>query len=78
MGLKKALITEELWPGRGLNPGLPNETPALCPLLHVLTLGTGAQPYWLIQDRPEQKVISADQGCQMVYFQTKNPNFGIF
>jgi hypothetical protein len=34
----KPLITEENWPGRGLNPGLPNDTPALYPLLHKLML----------------------------------------
>jgi hypothetical protein len=27
----KPLITKENWPGRGLNPGLPNDTPALAP-----------------------------------------------
>jgi hypothetical protein len=32
----KPLMTEEIWPGRGLNPGLPNDTPALYPLLHEL------------------------------------------
>jgi hypothetical protein len=31
--LTKPLITEEIWPGRGLNPGLQNDTPALYPLL---------------------------------------------
>jgi hypothetical protein len=36
--LTKPLITEENWPGRGLNPGLPNDTPALYPLLHKLML----------------------------------------
>jgi hypothetical protein len=35
----KPLITEENWPGQGLNPGLPNDTPALYPLLHELMLG---------------------------------------
>jgi hypothetical protein len=34
----KPLITEEIWPGWGLNLGLPNDTPALYPLLHELTL----------------------------------------
>jgi hypothetical protein len=34
----KPLISEENWPGRGLNPGLPNDTPALYPLLHELML----------------------------------------
>jgi hypothetical protein len=34
----KPLITEENWPGRGLNPGLPNDTPALYPLLYELML----------------------------------------
>jgi hypothetical protein len=34
----KPLITEENWPGWGLNPGLPNDTPALYPLLHELML----------------------------------------
>jgi hypothetical protein len=34
----KPLITEENWPGRGLNLGLPNNTPALYPLLHKLML----------------------------------------
>jgi hypothetical protein len=34
----KPLITEENWPGQGLNPGLPNDTPALYPLLHELML----------------------------------------
>jgi hypothetical protein len=34
----KPLITEENWPGRGLNPGLPYDTPALYPLLHELML----------------------------------------
>jgi hypothetical protein len=28
----------ENWPGRGLNPGLPNDTPVLYPLLHKLML----------------------------------------
>jgi hypothetical protein len=37
--LSKPLITEENWPGRDLNPGLPNDTPALYPLLHELMLG---------------------------------------
>jgi hypothetical protein len=37
VGLDKA--TEEFWPGRGWNPGLPNETPALYPLLRELALG---------------------------------------
>jgi hypothetical protein len=32
----KPLITGENWPGRCLNPGLPNDTPALYPLLHEL------------------------------------------
>jgi hypothetical protein len=32
----KPLLTEEIWPGRGLNLGLPNEKPALYPLLHEL------------------------------------------
>jgi hypothetical protein len=32
------LITEEIWPGQDLNPGLPNDTPALYPLLHELML----------------------------------------
>jgi hypothetical protein len=32
------LITEENWPGQGLNQGLPNDTPALYPLLHKLML----------------------------------------
>jgi hypothetical protein len=36
--LSKPLITEENWPGQGLNPGLPNDTPALYPLLHELML----------------------------------------
>jgi hypothetical protein len=36
--LSKPLITEENWPGRGLNLGLPNDTPALYPLLHELML----------------------------------------
>jgi hypothetical protein len=34
----KPLITEENWPGQGLNPGLPNDTPALYPLLHELMI----------------------------------------
>jgi hypothetical protein len=34
----KPLITEEIWPGQGLNPGLPNYTPLLYPLLHQLML----------------------------------------
>jgi hypothetical protein len=36
----KPLITEENWPGQGLNPGLPNDTPVLYPLLHELMLET--------------------------------------
>jgi hypothetical protein len=36
--LTKPLITEEIWPGQGLNPGLPNDTPAFYPLLHELML----------------------------------------
>jgi hypothetical protein len=36
--LTKPLISEENWPGRGLNPGLPNDTPALYPLLDELML----------------------------------------
>jgi hypothetical protein len=36
--LSKPFITEENRPGRGLNPGLPNDTPALYPLLHKLML----------------------------------------
>jgi hypothetical protein len=39
VGLGKA-INHFYWPGRGLNPGLPNGTPALYPLLHELTLDT--------------------------------------
>jgi hypothetical protein len=31
-------LTEELWPGRSLNPGLPNNTRALYPLLLELML----------------------------------------
>jgi hypothetical protein len=34
----KPLITEENWLGQGLNLGLPNDTPALYPLLHKLML----------------------------------------
>jgi hypothetical protein len=34
--LTKPLIGEEILPGQGLNPGLPNDTPALYPLLHKL------------------------------------------
>jgi hypothetical protein len=34
----KPLITDEIWPGRGLNLGLPNDSPELCPLLHELML----------------------------------------
>jgi hypothetical protein len=34
--LTKPLITEEIWPGRGMNPGLTN--PVLYPLLHKLML----------------------------------------
>jgi hypothetical protein len=37
---KKPLITEEICTGRGLKPGLPNETPALYPLLHKRMLIT--------------------------------------
>jgi hypothetical protein len=33
----KPLITEESWPGQGLNLGIPNDTPALYPLLHRLS-----------------------------------------
>jgi hypothetical protein len=36
--LCKPLISEENWPGQGLNPGLPNDTPALYPLLYELML----------------------------------------
>jgi hypothetical protein len=36
--LTKQSIAEEMWPGRGLNPDLPRETPALYPLLHELML----------------------------------------
>jgi hypothetical protein len=36
--LTKSLITEEIWPGQGLNPGLPNHTPAIYQLLHELIL----------------------------------------
>jgi hypothetical protein len=36
--LTKPLITEENWLGRGLNPVLANDTPALYPLLHELML----------------------------------------
>jgi hypothetical protein len=37
--LSKPLITKEIWPGKGLDPGLPNDTPvALYPLLHELML----------------------------------------
>jgi hypothetical protein len=43
VGLVKAIITEEIWPGRGLNPGLQNDTLALCPLLHDLILNS-----WLL------------------------------
>jgi hypothetical protein len=34
----KQLITEEIWSGQGLNPGLSNNTPALYPLLHKIML----------------------------------------
>jgi hypothetical protein len=34
----KPLITEEIWPGQRLNPGLPNITPVPYPLLHELML----------------------------------------
>jgi hypothetical protein len=34
----KSLITEEIWPGQGLNLGLPSDTPALYPLLQELML----------------------------------------
>jgi hypothetical protein len=34
----KPLITEGIWPGRGLNLRLPNDTSALYPLLHELVL----------------------------------------
>jgi hypothetical protein len=34
----KPLITEEIWPGQGLNPRLPNDTLVLFPLLHKLML----------------------------------------
>jgi hypothetical protein len=30
---------EEIWPGQGLNPGLPNDTKAIYPLLNELMLG---------------------------------------
>jgi hypothetical protein len=33
-----SFITEEIWPGRGLNPGLPNDSPGFYPLLHKLML----------------------------------------
>jgi hypothetical protein len=36
--LSKPLITEDIWPGQGLNPGLPNDTLALYPLLHEFML----------------------------------------
>jgi hypothetical protein len=36
--LSKPLIIEEIWPGRGLNLGLPNDTPVLYPLLQELML----------------------------------------
>jgi hypothetical protein len=34
----KPLITEEIWPGRGLAPGLPNETQALDTQVSKITL----------------------------------------
>jgi hypothetical protein len=37
-GSQQRQINEELWPGQGLNPGLPNDTPALYPQLHELML----------------------------------------
>jgi hypothetical protein len=53
--MTKPSITEEIWPNKGLNLGLPNDTQALCPLVHKHMLS-----------------------CQMVYFQTQNPNLGKF
>jgi hypothetical protein len=57
----KPLITEENLPGQGLNPGLPNDTPALYPLLHKLMLTFYAclqVLVWNVQDR------GADDGDQ--------------
>jgi hypothetical protein len=49
----KSLSTEEIWPGRGLNPGLPNDTTVLYPLLHELMLR---------QRTTLQKGITGEQG----------------
>jgi hypothetical protein len=56
-GCNKALIAEEILPGRGLNPGLPNETLALYPLLHKLMLK--------YVESSHSKIASRSQGCQI-------------
>jgi hypothetical protein len=39
----KPLISEEIWPGQGLNPGLPNDTPALHAHAHLITIQKGTK-----------------------------------
>jgi hypothetical protein len=41
--LTKPFITEEIWPGRGLNPGLPYGTPVLYPDIDFFIYGQGDQ-----------------------------------
>jgi hypothetical protein len=52
----KPLITEENWLGQGLNPGLPNDTPALYPLLHELMLKASDCLLWAIKNLQEAEV----------------------
>jgi hypothetical protein len=39
----KPIITEEIWPGRGLNPGLPIDTPAIFDFLGLCTTALGGE-----------------------------------
>jgi hypothetical protein len=60
----KPLITEEFWPGRGLNPGLPNDTPALCPLFHKLNHGWGLSICKTFKDshQTESFILNGNEG----------------
>jgi hypothetical protein len=45
-GSRESHITKEFWPGRGLNPDLPNETWSLYPLLHELAPCNNEVAFW--------------------------------
>jgi hypothetical protein len=58
----KLLITEEIWPGQGLNLGLPNDTPPLYPLLHKLMLYSKLT-YFKIWKITNNKMLSKSFVC---------------